>query len=78
MGRANSGTTVIFNNCHGTGSVTCKNYVAGLAVVDNTTTNKTKKTNNGSCLTGSIAVTTTASNKFKNASFIRDIQATAS
>ena len=74
VGRAVSGTTVTFNNCHGTGSVTCKNYVAGLAVVDMTTTNnKTQKTNNGSCLTGSIAVTTTASNKFKNASYIRDV-----
>jgi hypothetical protein len=67
VGLASSGTTFIPNSCHGTGSVTGKNNVAGLAIVDNTDGTLTKN-NKGSCLMGTVS-TTDGSNK--NASFIK-------
>ena len=64
VGQAGGGTTLILNNCHGTGTVTAKDYVAGLSVYADTTT----KTNNGSCLMGTVKCT---SGSNKNASFIK-------
>ena len=51
VGHAADAATIVFNNCHGTGAVIVKNYVAGLSVYTDSTT----KTNNGSCLMGSIS-----------------------
>lgn len=64
VGQAAGGTTVTFNNCHGTGTVTAKDYVAGLSVYTDSTT----KTNNGSCLMGTIKCTNGTN---KNASYIK-------
>ena len=64
VGQASGGTTIVFNNCHGTGKVIAKDYVAGLSVYADSTT----KTNNGSCLTDSVACTTGSN---KNASYIK-------
>ena len=61
VGMANSGTTLVLNNCHGTGTVSGKDYVAGLSGI----TSNTTKTNNNSCLMGSIS----CSGDNKNASF---------
>ena len=63
VGQAAGGTTITFNNCHGTGKVIAKDYVAGLSVYTDSTT----KTNNGSCLMGSVNCTGTN----KNASYIK-------
>ena len=51
VGHATDAATIVFNNCHGTGEVIVKNYVAGLSVYTDATT----KDNNGSCLMGSIS-----------------------
>ena len=51
VGMAAAGTTLVLNNCHGTGTVSGKDYVAGLSGITSTTT----KTNNNSCLMGSIS-----------------------
>ena len=67
VGLASSGTTLILNSSHGTGSVTGKNYVAGLAIIDSSD-ETLNKNNKGSCLMGSVQ-TTNGSNK--NASFIK-------
>lgn len=67
IGLAKAGTNISINNCHGTGSVTGKNFVAGLAIVDTSDSTLTK-TNNGSCITGSIKCTNGTN---KNASFIK-------
>jgi hypothetical protein len=67
VGLASSGTTFIPISCHGTGSVTGKNYVAGFAIVDNTDDTLTKN-NKGSCLMGSFNATNGSN---KNASFIK-------
>ena len=67
VGLAKSGTKINFNNCHGTGSVTGKNYVAGLAIVDTSDSTLTKN-NKGSCLTGYIKCTNGSN---KNASYIK-------
>ena len=64
VGQSAGGTTVIFNNCHGTGTVTAKDYVAGLSVYTDSTT----KTNSGSCLMGTVNCTTGTN---KNASYIK-------
>ena len=64
VGQASGGTTIVFNNCHGTGKVVAKDYVTGLSVYTDTTT----KSNNGSCLTGSISCTTGSN---QNASYIK-------
>ena len=64
VGQAAGGTTVVFNNCHGTGKVIAKDYVAGLSVYTDSTT----KTNNGSCLMGSVSCTNGSN---KNASYIK-------
>ena len=67
VGLAKAGTKVNFNSCHGTGSVTCKNYVAGLAIVDSSDDTLTKN-NKGSCLMGFVKCTNGTN---KNASFIK-------
>ena len=64
VGQSASGTTVITNNCHGTGTVIAKDYAAGLSVYTDTTT----KTNNGSCLMGTVKC---ISGTNKNASYIK-------
>ncbi|MBE6533684.1 MAG: hypothetical protein E7678_01755 [Ruminococcaceae bacterium] len=67
VGLAVKGTKVIFNSCHGTGSVTCKNKVAGLSIIDESD-DTLNKNNKGSCLTGYIKCT--SGTKY-NASFIK-------
>ena len=67
VGLASSGTTLILNSSHGTGSVTGKNYVAGLAIVDDSDDTLTKN-NKGSCLMGTVSATNGSN---KNASFIK-------
>ena len=64
VGRASGGTNIVFNNCHGSGQVIAKDFVAGLSVYTDSTTKK----NNGSCLTGSISCTNGTN---KNASYIK-------
>jgi hypothetical protein len=63
VGFAAAGSTVRLYYCHGSGTVTAKDYVAGLSVYTDTTT----KTNKGSCITGSVACSGTN----KNASYIK-------
>ena len=64
VGKASGGTNIVFNNCHGSGQVIAKDFVAGLSVYTDSTTKK----NNGSCLTGSIFC---ISGSNKNASYIK-------
>jgi hypothetical protein len=64
VGKASGGTTVVFNNCHGNGKVIAKDYATGLLVYSNNTT----KTNNGSCLMGSVSCTNGSN---LNASYVK-------
>ena len=64
VGQSAGGTTIVFNNCHGSGEVIAKDYVAGLSVYTDSTTKK----NNGSCLTGTVKC---VSGSNKNASYIK-------
>ena len=64
VGQASGGTTIVFNNCHGSGNVIAKDYVAGLSVYADSTT----KTNNGSCLMGSVSCTNGSN---LNASYVK-------
>jgi hypothetical protein len=64
VGQASSGTTIVLNNCHGTGNVIAKDYVTGLSVYSDNMT----KDNNDSCLTGTIKCTNGTN---QNASYIK-------
>ena len=64
VGQSAGGTTIVFNNCHGSGEVIAKDYVTGLSVYTDSTTKK----NNGSCLTGTVKC---VSGSNKNASYIK-------
>ena len=64
VGQAAGGTTIVLNNCHGTGTVTGKDYVTGLSVY----ADSTNKSNNGSCITGAYKCTNGTNH---NASFVK-------
>jgi hypothetical protein len=64
VGHAAGAATIVLNNCHGTGKVIAKDYVAGLSVCTDATT----RDNNDSCIMGSISCVNGSN---KNASYIK-------